>query len=182
MTDITQEYATDPTTGQTIAIDPPLEQSDAPLIGNPVLMRTAPRKPRSNTALYTGAAIAVVAVLAGGVYLLASGSHQSSTLMTNAAAAPPAQEEAAAVAAGPIDFKPGASRADHSVRGGARAADPRDPRRARPGECGSPCRTPAGRPRRQPGQRRHVRDCHDESGCAGHGRRRLSQRRLNRPR
>jgi len=94
MTEITQEYATDPTTGQTIAIDPPLQQSDTPLMGNPVLMRTAPRKVRSSSGLYTGAAIAVVAVLAGGVYLLAAGSHPQ--LLTNAASAQPAQVEAAA--------------------------------------------------------------------------------------
>jgi hypothetical protein len=96
MTDITREYVTDPTTGETVAIDPPLQESDAPLMGNSVLARgSMPRKGRDNTALYAGAAIAVVAVLAGGVYLLASGSHQPSTLMTNAAATPPAQEQAA---------------------------------------------------------------------------------------
>ena len=100
MPDTIQEYATDPTTGETIAVDPPLQQSEAPLMGNPILSRTnAPRRANSNTALYAGAAVALVAVLAGGAYLIASGAHQRSDLVTNTETAPPAQQQAAATPA-----------------------------------------------------------------------------------
>jgi hypothetical protein len=104
MPDIVQEYATDPTTGETIAVDPPLQQSEAPLMGNPILSRTnAPRRANSNTALYAGAAVALVAVLAGGAYLIASGVHQRSDLVTSAETAPPSQEQAAVTpAAAPV--------------------------------------------------------------------------------
>jgi hypothetical protein len=99
MADITNEYAVDPLTGESIAIDPPLPQSEAPLMGNSVLTRrSVPRKGQSSTALYAGAAIAVVAVLAGSAYLLAS-NHQNSSLMTNAGSTPVAQQQAAATPA-----------------------------------------------------------------------------------
>jgi hypothetical protein len=102
MADITNEYGVDPLTGDRIAIDPPLQQSETPLMGNPVLMRgNQPRKAKSNTALYAGAAVAVVAVLAGGAYLIASGAHQHSDLMTNAQATPPAAEQQAAATPAP---------------------------------------------------------------------------------
>ena len=100
MADITNEYGVDPLTGDRIAIDPPLQQSETPLMGNPVLMRrNVPRRAKSNTALYAGAAVAVVAMLAGGAYLIASGAHQRSDLMTNADTTPPAQQQAAATPA-----------------------------------------------------------------------------------
>jgi hypothetical protein len=99
MADITNEYAVDPLTGESIAVDPPLQQSDAPLMGNPILTRrSVPRKRQSSTALYAGAAIAVVAVLAGSAYLIAS-NHQRSDLMTSPATTPPAQQQAAATPA-----------------------------------------------------------------------------------
>jgi hypothetical protein len=100
MADITNEYGVDPLTGDRIAIDPPLQQSEAPLMGNPVLMRrNVPRKAKSNTALYAGAAVAVVAVLGIGAYFVASGAHQQSSLMTNPDTTPPAQQQAAATPA-----------------------------------------------------------------------------------
>lgn len=102
MADITHEYGVDPLTGDRVAIDPPLQESETPLVGNPVLMRReTPRKAKSNTALYAGAAVAVVAVLAGGAYLIASGAHQQSGLMTNADTAPPAVQQQAAITPAP---------------------------------------------------------------------------------
>jgi hypothetical protein len=96
MADITHEYGVDPMTGERIAIDPPLQGSETPLMGNPVLMRrNVPRKGRSNTALYASAAVLAVVVLAGGAYLIASGAHKSGDLMTNATATPVSQEQAA---------------------------------------------------------------------------------------
>jgi hypothetical protein len=102
MSDTTQDFAIDPVTGQTVAIDPPLPESEAPLMGNPVLMRrNVPRRARSRLTLYaTGAAIAVV-VLAGGAYLVASGMHQRNDLMTNPDTTPPAAQDAAATPAPP---------------------------------------------------------------------------------
>jgi hypothetical protein len=98
MADISNEYGVDPLTGDRIAIDPPLQESETPLMGNPVLMRReAPRRARSNTALYAG--VAVIALLAGGAYLFASGAHQSNDLMTKAEMTPPAQQQAAAMPA-----------------------------------------------------------------------------------
>lgn len=104
MAEIIQEYATDPTTGETIAVDPPLQPSDAPLVGNPILTRrAAPRRANSNTALYASAAVAMVAVLAGGAYLIASGVHQRSDLVTNTETAPSAEQQAAATTSpGPV--------------------------------------------------------------------------------
>ncbi|MEJ0065976.1 MAG: hypothetical protein WDM85_11635 [Caulobacteraceae bacterium] len=103
MADITNEYGVDPQTGDRIAVDPPLQESETPLMGNPVLMRrNVPRKAKSNTALYAGAAVAVVAVLAGGAYLIASGAHQHDALMTNAATSLPAQQAAATPITTPI--------------------------------------------------------------------------------
>jgi hypothetical protein len=100
MADITNEYGVDPLTGDRIAVDPPLQESETPLMGNPVLMRrNVPRRAKSNTALYASAAVAVVAVLAGGAYLIASGAHQRSDLMTNADTTSPAQQQAAATPA-----------------------------------------------------------------------------------
>jgi hypothetical protein len=94
--------ALDPVTGRTIAIDPPLPESEAPLMGNPVLMRgAAPRRAGSKTTLYAaGAAIAVI-VLAGGAYLAVNGMHQGSALMTNADTTPPPAQDAAATPATP---------------------------------------------------------------------------------
>ena len=67
MTDITHEYATDPLTGETVAIDPPLPASETPLMGNPILTRSStPRRARSNTALYAAGAALAVVVLGGG--------------------------------------------------------------------------------------------------------------------
>jgi hypothetical protein len=109
MADITNEYAVDPLTGARIAVDPPLQQSETPLMGNPILTRgSVPRKGRSNTALYAGAAVAVVAILAGSAYLLAA-NHPKSDLMTNTQSTPPVQQEAAATPApipAPVAAKP----------------------------------------------------------------------------
>lgn len=102
MADTTQEYAVAPLTGETAAVDPPLQESETPLMGNPVLTQVrAPRQGRSNTALYAGAAVAVVAVLAGGAYLIASRTHQRSDLMTNAQSSQPPQVASAATATPP---------------------------------------------------------------------------------
>ena len=102
MTDITHEYATDPLTGETVAIDPPLQGSEAPLMGNPVLTRrTTPRRAGSNTPLYAaGAAIAVI-VLGGGAYLAANGMQHRDSLTTSAPTAPVTQEAAAIPSATP---------------------------------------------------------------------------------
>src|SRR5580698_476416 len=81
-----QEFAIDPVTGRAIAIDAPLPENDAPMMGNPVLMRSsAARRSGSKTPLYAaGAAIAAI-VLAGGAFLALNGTHQSNSLMTNSA-------------------------------------------------------------------------------------------------
>ena len=100
MADISNEYGVDPNTGERFAIDPPLQESETPLMGNPVLMRSKPpRRAKSNTALYAGAAVAVIALLAGGAYLFASGAQQRNDLMTKSEMTPPAQQQAAATPA-----------------------------------------------------------------------------------
>jgi hypothetical protein len=99
-----QEFAIDPVTGRAIAIDAPLQESDTPMMGNPVLMRSsAPRRGGSKTPLYAaGAAIAAI-VLAGGAFLALNGTHQSNSLMTNSAsAAPPSAEADATPAPTPV--------------------------------------------------------------------------------
>ncbi len=97
MADINNEYAAAPLTGEAVAVDPPLQESETPLMGNPILTRVgAPRKGKSNTALYAGVGLALVAVLAGGTYLVASGAHQNNALVTNADATPAVQQPVAA--------------------------------------------------------------------------------------
>ena len=93
MTDTIDNF---PRTSEMTAVDPPLEQSDTPLMGNPVLMRrSAPRKAGGvNPAWYAGAAIAAV-VVAGGAFLFAAQAHHNSELMTNPPATPPAEQAAA---------------------------------------------------------------------------------------
>ena len=88
MADLSNDYGVDPLTGERVAVDPPLQASETPLMGNPILTRrTAPARARSNTALYASSAVALIAILAGGVYLLASGTHSRNDLMTTADAA-----------------------------------------------------------------------------------------------
>ncbi|HZZ90178.1 MAG TPA: hypothetical protein VFE13_17750 [Caulobacteraceae bacterium] len=107
MADTMHEYAVDPVTNETIEVQPPLPESDTPLMGNPVLTRRkAPRRAGSNTTLYAaGAAIAVV-VLAGGAYLVASGMHRDN-LTTNAPAT--RQEAAVTPPAAPTSVAPPAA-------------------------------------------------------------------------
>jgi hypothetical protein len=81
METVTMVY-TEPT--DNLAIDPPLEANDAPLMGNPVLARRAVPRRANNTAWYVGVPLALVAVC-GAAYVVVSG-HQSAPLVTNSGA------------------------------------------------------------------------------------------------
>jgi hypothetical protein len=99
MVDATNEFAIDPRTGEAIAVDPPLPENDAPLMGNPVLARSSvPRKGRSNIGLYGGIAAAVV-ILGGGAILFAAQARHANELTTSSDATQPVQEQAAATPA-----------------------------------------------------------------------------------
>src|ERR1700678_2416012 len=99
MVDATNEFAIDPRTGEAIAVDPPLPENDAPLMGNPVLARSSvPRKGRSNIGLYGGIAAAVV-ILGGGAILFAAQARHANELTTSSDTTQPVQEQAAATPA-----------------------------------------------------------------------------------
>lgn len=101
MADSTNEYAIDPTTGVAIAVDAPLQESDAPLMGNPVLMRRSVPRKGPNIALFGGIAAAAV-ILAGGAALFVAQSSHRSDLMTNAPSTPSAAQEQADATPAPM--------------------------------------------------------------------------------
>jgi hypothetical protein len=77
---------------------PPLPESDAPMMSNPVLSRRARPKGAANMGWYVGVPVAVVAVGAA-AFLIASGLHHQSSLMTTTASTTTAQTQAQAAPA-----------------------------------------------------------------------------------
>jgi hypothetical protein len=85
----------------TVLIDPPMADNDAPLMGNPVLARrSTPRRGTgaANLGWYVGIPLAVAAVC--GVAYFAVSAHQSAPLTTEGPVAPQAQQ--ASIAPAPL--------------------------------------------------------------------------------
>jgi len=73
---------------ENFAIDPPLESSDMPLVGNPILARRSTPGRSKYLGWYVGVPLAVVAVC-GAAYAVVAGSHSTPPAQRRVSRLPP---------------------------------------------------------------------------------------------